>query len=72
MGNTFKDWIGGIISALSGGMSGALGGAFADPADFNIVTPEARRRLLTLAIFGAAPALLSYLKRRPLPGQSYD
>ena len=63
--STLKDWIGGLISAASGGLSGALGANFADPKNFGIDNPK---KLAIVAVFSAIVPVLAYLKRRPLPG----
>lgn len=65
---TFKGWLGGIISAAAGALSGVFGAGMADPADFNVWTIEGRRKLIVVALYAAAPPVLAYLARSPLPG----
>lgn len=65
---TFKQWLGGMISASSGAMAGAFGASFAAPDSFNIYSTEGRMKLVTVAIFAMVPAVLSYLAKSPLPG----
>lgn len=63
-----KAWFGGLISAVSGGLSGSLGAAMADPTDFNTFTPEGLHRMMVVALFSALPVVFAYLKQSPLPG----
>lgn len=68
MNTTLKDWLGGIIAAVSGGAGSALSAAFVDPSDFNFDT--GLEKLVKVAAVSAFITLLAYLKQRPLPGVS--
>jgi len=65
---TFRDWLGGLISAIAGALSSSTGAAMADPNDFNWSTEEGRSKMLIVCVMAAWPAILAYLTRRPLPG----
>ncbi len=67
MGN-FKDWLGGLIAAIATALSASTGATMADPQVFNIWSPEGRQKMLVVAVMAAWPAVLAYLKQRPLPG----
>ncbi len=68
MNNSFRDWIGGLISAVAGAFSTCTTTALVAPDEINLVTSSGRQRMMFVALAAAAPAIWAYLQRRPLPG----
>ena len=64
---TFEKWIGGVISASSGGALSALTAVGFDPSAFNFVDPTAIKKTIAVATVGAAIGVMNYLKQSPLP-----
>lgn len=65
---SLKAWSGGLLSALFGALSGCLGGAMADPSDFNLATSSGRQKLMVAAFWAAIVPVCAYLAKSPLPG----
>ncbi len=65
---SLEAWIGGVISAAAGGLSGALGSYVADPS--NLDTTAGIHKMLITAAFAAIVPVLAYLKQSPLPGDT--
>lgn len=65
---SLKTWIGGLISAASGGLAGMLGAALADGKDFNLTTADGVHKMAITAFFSAIVPVLAFLKQSPLPG----
>lgn len=65
--NSFRDWMGGLISAIAGGFSATTGATMVDPS-FTWLTPAGRQKMLVVGGMAAWPAVIAYLQKRPLPG----
>lgn len=65
---SFRDWLGGLLSALFGALGGAFGAAMADPSDFNLGTPQGRQKLMIAAFWASGVPVLSYLAKSPFAG----
>lgn len=68
MNTTAYQWLGGLLSAISGAVGSGLGVMLVDPQDFNFQT--GLHKLLVVGAASAVVAVLNYLAKSPLPGWS--